>query len=85
MLKIQNEVFIKKSGDQELTLTKVKFVGLVDRHVEKENLNDFIAKKREMFLVQVSISILKIICITQSTCIYTAVYGLKPDIDCVEY
>ena len=26
---------------------------LVDRHVEKENLADFISKKREMFLVQV--------------------------------
>ena len=26
----------------------------LDRHVEKENLADFIAKKREMFLVQVS-------------------------------
>ena len=25
----------------------------VDRHVEKENLADFISKKREMFLVQV--------------------------------
>ena len=24
-----------------------------DRHVEKENLADFISKKREMFLVQV--------------------------------
>ena len=26
---------------------------ITDRHVEKENLADFISKKREMFLVQV--------------------------------
>ena len=26
---------------------------VLDRHVEKENLADFISKKREMFLVQV--------------------------------
>lgn len=26
---------------------------LLDRNVEKENLSDFISKKREMFLVQV--------------------------------
>ena len=29
------------------------FIDFADRHVEKENLADFISKKREMFLVQV--------------------------------
>ena len=47
---------------------------LTDRHVEKENLADFIAKKREMFLVQVifyaGICSNLILCLCLCSCLY---------------
>lgn len=40
------------SNSEELSFAFYMF-DFADRHVEKENLADFISKKREMFLVQV--------------------------------
>lgn len=46
----QGDMVLKDDPDFILSTTK-------DRHVEKEHLDDFIAKKREMFLVQYSLGV----------------------------
>lgn len=50
--KKEKDGVIAVKGDPQFTLAITR-----DRHVEKENLADFISKKREMFLVQYSLGV----------------------------
>eukprot|EP01137_Pigoraptor_chileana_P008705 Opistho-2@55919 len=57
LLKDEDDVELREALEKHEELSNANMIMSHDRHVEKENLAEFIAKKREMFLVQYSLGV----------------------------